>query len=97
MNLQEALADENCTILDVRTSGELQNDGQLEDFVHIPLQEVPQRIDEIAELSRPLVICCRSGNRSGQAIDFLKGHGQDGMINGMGWTDVKFALMGVNK
>jgi rhodanese-related sulfurtransferase len=44
-------------------------------------------------MPRPLVIFCRSGNRSGQAIEFLKSKGISDGMNGMGASDVLINLM----
>ena len=47
----------------------------------IPLQTVPQNVDKIAK-DKEVVIYCRSGNRSGQAVRFLEGnHGYTNLIN----------------
>lgn len=61
--------------------------------VNIPLDEVPERWEEFKDMPRPLVIFCRSGNRSGQAIEFLKSKGISDGINGMGASDVLINLM----
>ena len=91
MKLEEALRDPNHSILDVRTPAEFQADGRLEESVNIPLQEVPNRVDEIKNMSRPLILCCRSGARSQQAMEYLEGLGHTDMVNGMGWADVQNA------
>jgi rhodanese-related sulfurtransferase len=61
--------------------------------VNIPLDEVPQRWEEFKEMSRPLVVFCRSGNRSGQALAFLNSKGITDGMNGMGASDVLIHLM----
>jgi rhodanese-related sulfurtransferase len=71
------------TILDVRTPGEYMG-GSVPGSVNIPLQEIPKRVDEIKGMKQPLVLCCASGNRSGQAVDFLKSQGVD-CENGGSW------------
>ena len=91
MKLEEALKDPNHSILDVRTPAEFENDGRLEESKNIPLQEVPKRLEEIKEMSRPLILCCRSGARSQQAMEYLEGLGHTDMVNGMGWADVMYA------
>lgn len=70
----EALITQGATIIDVRTPGEFQS-GNVPGSLNIPLNEVPVRIAEIKELKGPLVLCCASGNRSGQACTFLGQHG----------------------
>lgn len=76
------------TIIDVRTFGEFSG-GNVAGSVNIPLQEVPHRIDEIKALSQPIILCCASGNRSGQAANFLKNQGID-CENGGSWLEVNY-------
>jgi len=58
-------------ILDVRTPGEFQQ-GHLPDAALIPVQELAQRIGEIAKYQdRKIFIYCRSGNRSVVASNIL--------------------------
>ena len=61
--------------------------------VNIPLDELPERWEEFKDMPRPLVIFCRSGVRSGQAIEFLKSKGISDGMNGMGASDVLINLM----
>lgn len=74
------------TIVDVRTPGEYAG-GHVPGSINIPLHEVQQRLDEIKTLKQPLVLCCASGGRSGQATSFLKGHGIN-CENGGSWMSV---------
>jgi rhodanese-related sulfurtransferase len=46
-------------------------------------------MDEIQGLKQPLVLCCASGNRSGQAHMHLSQMGID-CCNGGSWLDVNF-------
>jgi rhodanese-related sulfurtransferase len=39
--------------------------------INIALNEIPERIEELKNLKAPLILCCASGNRSGQAQHFL--------------------------
>lgn len=75
------------TIVDVRTPAEFAG-GHVEGSVNIPLQEITVRIQEIRALAQPLILCCASGNRSGQAMAFLKSHNMD-CSNGGSWQDVQ--------
>ena len=54
------------TIIDVRSPEEFKN-GNVAGSINIPLNEIQQRIEEIKKLPYPLILCCASGNRSGQA------------------------------
>jgi rhodanese-related sulfurtransferase len=76
------------TIVDVRSPMEYRN-GHVKGSINIPLQEIPGRVDEIKSMRQPLVLCCASGNRSGQASMFLAGQGIK-CENGGSWMDVEF-------
>lgn len=44
----------------------------------IPLGELPQRVDELEDVKgREVVVYCRSGGRSAQAVQFLRAQGFD--------------------
>lgn len=58
------------TIVDVRSPMEFQG-GHVAGSVNIPLQEVPDKIEEFRNMAQPLLLCCASGNRSGQAAAFF--------------------------
>jgi len=81
VNLNEA------TIVDVREPFEYEM-GRVEGSINIPLGEVPGRIDEFKNMKKPLVLCCASGGRSGQATHFLSQNGVDQVYNGGGWSMV---------
>ena len=74
------------TILDVRTSSEFRG-GHVAGSINIPLQEIQQRVHEIKSLPQPIILCCASGGRSGQATAYLKSLGIE-CENGGGWMDV---------
>jgi rhodanese-related sulfurtransferase len=74
-------------VIDVRTRGEFSG-GHVADSVNIPLDEVPQQIEKIKNMGKPIVFCCRSGARSGQATSFAKAQGVENVHNGGSWTTV---------
>jgi rhodanese-related sulfurtransferase len=74
------------TIIDVRSSGEFQG-GNVNGSINIPLDKVEENLDKIKSLKTPIILCCASGNRSGQALRFLQSKGID-CLNGGGWTNV---------
>lgn len=88
MTLQEIIKNNEGTIVDVRTYGEFMG-GNVAGSLNIPLNEVPSRMDEVKALKMPLVLCCASGGRSGQATAFLKAQGID-CYNGGSWLDVNY-------
>lgn len=81
---------EKGTIIDVRTPAEFMG-GNVAGSVNIPLQEIRNRLDEIKEMQEPLILCCASGNRSGQAAAFLKSEGI-ACENGGSWMDVNYSI-----
>lgn len=78
------------TIIDVRSPLEFTS-GHLEGSINIPLQEIPKRLEEIKRLKHPLILCCASGGRSGQATAFLTAHGIP-CENGGGWLDLQYRM-----
>lgn len=76
------------TIIDVRTPGEFLG-GSVAGSINIPLQEIQQRLEEIKSLQQPIILCCASGTRSGQATIFLQNLGIE-CENGGSWYDVKY-------
>jgi len=87
MNIQELINDTETTIVDVRTAGEFA-EGNVNGSINIPLNEVVDRMEELKGM-QPLVLCCLSGGRSGQATDFLQAQGCENVHNGGGWEMVK--------
>lgn len=88
MNIEQLIKEKKGTILDVRTPSEFQG-GNAVGSVNIPLQEIQSRIDEVKALEQPLVLCCASGGRSGQATYFLSQLGID-CVNAGSWLDVNY-------
>lgn len=78
---------ENATVIDVRTPEEFSG-SHYPNAVNIPLNELPQRLDEIKEMKQPIVAYCRSGNRSGMAVSILKQNGLTDVHNGGGLSDL---------
>jgi len=77
---------ESKTIIDVRTPAEFM-EGHVAGSVNIPLSEIQQRIDEISKMKQPVVLCCASGNRSGQAATFLRSR-EIACENGGSWQQI---------
>lgn len=62
-------------LVDVREQWEW-DAGRIDGARHIPLGELPARLDEVSR-ERPVVVVCRSGARSADATDFLRAYGFD--------------------
>jgi rhodanese-related sulfurtransferase len=79
--------DSSVVILDVRTPEEFYgSSGHVEGSILIPVQELDQRVEELAQYKdRTIIAVCRSGNRSGHATAFLneKGFRAMNMVGGM--------------
>lgn len=65
---------EGLVVLDVREPVEWHH-GHIEGAVHIPLQELPLRLDEIGE--EQTLVVCKVGGRSSQAVAYLRQHGRE--------------------
>jgi len=72
-------------LIDVRTEAEYA-DGHLAGAKLIPVQEIDKRLAEI-DKQKPVLLYCRSGHRSGNALKIL----QD-----KGYTQVKHLQGGIN-
>lgn len=77
------------TIIDVRSPMEFMG-GNIAGSINIPLQEIPAKLEEIRQMNNP-VLCCASGNRSGQAVNFLKANGVE-CENGGGWMELNYKI-----
>lgn len=81
-------------LLDVRNPHEWEA-GHIPGSVHLPLDQLGIRLGEVAT-SGPVVVVCRSGPRSVQGADFLRGHGfqVDHLEGGVtAWLDAGLPLI----
>lgn len=74
------------TIIDVRTHAEFTG-GHVAGSINIPLQEIAGRVEEVKAMPQPILFCCASGMRSGQATQYFQSLGVD-CENGGGWMEV---------
>jgi len=74
---------ETLHMIDVREDDEVAA-GMIPGAIHIPLGEVPERLEEL-DKATPYILICRSGGRSGRAAEFLQAQGYDvtNMVGGM--------------
>jgi molybdopterin/thiamine biosynthesis adenylyltransferase/rhodanese-related sulfurtransferase len=70
------------TLLDVREPYEWEA-GHLDHAIHIPLQQLPKRIAEVPR-DAEIVVYCRMGGRSANAVHFLQQHGYANVKNLIG-------------
>jgi rhodanese-related sulfurtransferase len=71
------------TLFDVRQPDEYA-EVHVPGAVLIPLAQVPDRLDDFAS-DDTIYVICRSGARSGRAVEFLRSHGVDA-VNVLGGT-----------
>ena len=77
-------------VIDVRTPAEFMG-GHVSGSINIPLQDIPMRLEEIKTLPQPILLCCASGNRSGNAAAYLKKNGVN-CENGGSWLEVNYLV-----
>jgi rhodanese-related sulfurtransferase len=66
---------DDLTVVDVREPAEW-DQAHVPGSLHVPLAELPARLDELPAEGRLLVVCA-VGARSGRAVDYLVRHGRD--------------------
>ncbi|MEC7984390.1 MAG: rhodanese-like domain-containing protein [Myxococcota bacterium] len=72
--LERLQAGESVVIVDVRERFELEQHGQIENAIHIPLRELPTRWEELKEANE-IVCYCAAGSRSYNAAMLLREKG----------------------
>ncbi len=85
--IQEIINNGNVTIIDVRTSSEF-GVSHYPDAINIPLDELSRHLSLLKEDNKPVILYCRSGNRSGIGMNFLHQQGLKEVYNGGGLSDM---------
>jgi phage shock protein E len=67
---------------------ELELDGAFDQAINLPLGELEERKDEVLSIDGPVILFCKSGNRSGRALEFLELHGLQSGYNGGGFIQL---------
>lgn len=80
----------DCTIIDVRTREEFMG-GHVAGSKNIPLLEILAHEEEFKNAKKPIIFCCVSGARSGQAAEYFKQKGID-CENGGSWLNINFKV-----
>lgn len=70
---------DDVVLIDVREQWEY-DEGHIPGITLIPMNEVADRLSEIPT-DKTVILTCRSGNRSGQVAEFLRGVGYDNVHN----------------
>jgi rhodanese-related sulfurtransferase len=87
------LIDSGAQLIDVRTDVEYEA-GHIPGARHVPLADV-QRESAALDREKPVILYCRSGNRSGPAADAFAASGWDAhSIEGglLAWADARLEL-----
>ena len=68
-------------VVDVRDTGEFEA-GHLAGARHVPEKQLTERLRELDKFrERPIIVTCRSGTRSGVAVQVLRRHGFNEAVN----------------
>jgi len=89
--IKELIKNPSTTIVDVRSSWEFEME-HVPGAKNIPLEEVAAKVEEFKTYNSPVVLYCRSGNRSGMAVSILKQNGLSEVYNGGGLSDMQSVL-----
>lgn len=85
--MEDLIKDPETRVIDVREINEFES-GHIEGAINIPLGSIPMRIAELKAMNGPIVVYCRSGNRSGMAMSLLKQAGLNDVYNGGALEDM---------
>lgn len=76
---QRIAAGDKLQLIDVREVEEV-NQGMIEGAQHIPMGQIPSRLDEISS-DGEVVLICRSGYRSERVREYLNENGYNNCLN----------------
>ena len=70
---QKISSNDNFILLDVRTDNEVFL-SKINSSVHIPMNEIPNRINEL-DKNKEIIVQCKSGKRSAKVCEYLSQNG----------------------
>lgn len=82
----EQLVKNGAFLVDVRTPAEFE-EGHVSGSVNIPLSDIEKELSQFKDKDQ-IVVFCRSGARSGQAMTILQKNGFANVSNGGTWVEV---------
>ena len=85
-DLRELLKN-GAAVVDVRTKGEFSS-GHVKGSINIPLDQLSGKAKKLMRYPH-IILCCRSGSRSGMALRQLRSMGFKNLSNGGSWQNVK--------
>lgn len=91
-SIQEVIKNKKYSLVDVRNAWEFE-ESHANGAINIPLDEIPARINEFKKMESPVLLYCRSGNRSGMAASILKQNGIDDAYNAGSLFDVQKIIL----
>jgi len=74
-------------VIDVRTPQEFDR-GKVPESINIPVDRITANAERIMNMNRPVIFCCASGARSGNALSIMKQKGVKEVYNGGSWENV---------
>eukprot|EP01029_Cantina_marsupialis_P010919 TRINITY_DN246174_c1_g1_i2.p1 TRINITY_DN246174_c1_g1~~TRINITY_DN246174_c1_g1_i2.p1 ORF type:complete len:116 (+),score=11.97 TRINITY_DN246174_c1_g1_i2:113-460(+) len=86
LKLVPSLLEEGGQIIDVRTKEEFSSANK-QGSINIPLGALKSRISEL-DNSKPIIVCCASGSRSGLARRLLLSNGFENVYNAGTWKSL---------
>ena len=86
----KAMLDRGAQIVDVRTKAEFKGSAHPK-AIHIPLDQLEARAKEL-DRSRPVLVCCETGSRSGFGVSVLKRAGFTEVANLGPWRRIQALL-----
>ena len=87
--MEELLTNPATTVVDVRETGEFAG-GHYEGAINIPYDEIEQKIQTVsADKTADIQLYCRSGRRSGIALETLRSMGYGKVTNAGSYEQLK--------
>ncbi len=71
-------------VIDVRTPNEFDR-GKVPESINIPVDRIAANAERIKGMNCPVIFCCESGSRSGNAVNIMKAKGLKEVYNGGSW------------
>lgn len=72
-------------IIDVRSAQEFQS-GHVPKAINIPLDQLASQLHRLKDKQQPIITCCVTGARSGNAKRILQAKGYQQVYNGGNWA-----------
>lgn len=89
--IKELIKDPSTIVVDVRSPWEYEKE-HIPGAKNIPLEEINSKVEEFKLYNSPVVLYCRSGNRSSMAVKILQQNEVADVYNGGGLSDLQFLL-----